>query len=272
MNAIRTLVCGDIHGGLKAFEDVIMKANYDPLKDKLICLGDYVDGWPDSAEVISKLIYYRNQANSSNFGGELITIRGNHDVWCADWLNTGNAINIWVQQGGQATLDSYVRTGLLTEEAHKKFFNELQNYYIDDKNRGFVHGGFHSRKGLGHEVYQSDYYWDRDMWELAVALDGKIPDYDQYYRPNPYRMYKHEEIFIGHTSTTSYRVKPHYKEYQDSNQPKNGGITIPMNRCNVWNLDTGGGWSGKITIMDIDTKEYWQSDFVKSYYPNHHGR
>lgn len=45
-----------------------------------------------------------------------------------------------------------------------------------------------------------------------------------------------------------------------------------MNRCNVWNLDTGSGFSGKLTIMDIDTKEFWQSDFVRELYPNENGR
>lgn len=45
-----------------------------------------------------------------------------------------------------------------------------------------------------------------------------------------------------------------------------------MRRCNVWNIDTGAGWSGKLTIMDIDTKEYWQSDFVKELYPDEKGR
>ena len=31
-----------------------------------------------------------------------------------------------------------------------------------------------------------------------------------------------------------------------------------MNAANIWNLDTGGGWYGFISIMDVDTKEVWQ--------------
>ena len=45
-----------------------------------------------------------------------------------------------------------------------------------------------------------------------------------------------------------------------------------MNRCNVWNLDTGGGYEGRLTIMDINTKEFWQSDNMKTLYPNERGR
>ena len=40
----RTLVVGDIHGGLKALEQALERANVTD-KDKLIFLGDYVDGW-----------------------------------------------------------------------------------------------------------------------------------------------------------------------------------------------------------------------------------
>ena len=64
-------------------------------------------------------------------------------------------------------------------------------------------------------------------------------------------------------------AKPHYPEYKHN---KTGRITVPMNRCNVWNLDTGAGYRGKLTIMDIDSKEYWQSDMAILLYPNESGR
>lgn len=76
---MRTLVVGDIHGNLKGLEEVLDLSHYDFVHDKLILLGDYVDGWPDSALVINKLIYLINKANSSPGKGEVICIRGNHD-------------------------------------------------------------------------------------------------------------------------------------------------------------------------------------------------
>jgi serine/threonine protein phosphatase 1 len=48
----RTLVIGDIHGGIKALKQVLQKADVTK-EDTLIFLGDYVDGWSESAEVIS---------------------------------------------------------------------------------------------------------------------------------------------------------------------------------------------------------------------------
>lgn len=72
------------------------------------------------------------------------------------------------------------------------------------------------------------------------------------YFPTRFKLYN--EIFIGHSATTKYNIHE------------------PMNIFNVWNIDTGAGFSGKLTILDADNKEFWQSDFVKALYPNEGGR
>ena len=264
----RTLVFGDAHGGFKAFLQVLERCNFDNKIDKLIGLGDVADGWGETAELVEYLIALQEESNNRH-----IFLRGNHDAWCQEWLNYGIAKDIWVMQGGQATIDSYIRTGLLTNDLHKKFFNRLHNYYVDDNNRGFVHGGFRSKNGLGYEAYESDYYWDRTLWEIAMAVDKdfKLINKEDF-RTNPYRFEKHLEIYLGHTATGNWLVKPHLPEYQYSEQPKQGRIIVPMNRCNVWNLDTGGGFEGRLTIMDIDTKEFWQSDDMRTLYPDERGR
>ena len=43
--------------------------------------------------------------------------------------------------------------------------------------------------------------------------------------------------------------------------------TIPIQGCNVWNVDTGAAFTGPLTILDADTKQYWQSDPVQTLYP-----
>ena len=50
----RTLVIGDIHGGLRALHQIMERANVTT-KDELIFLGDYVDGWSQSPQVIDYL-------------------------------------------------------------------------------------------------------------------------------------------------------------------------------------------------------------------------
>ena len=95
----RTLVFGDIHGGLKALiqllEKVAVKEN-----DRLIFLGDYVDGWSESAQVVDFLIDLSQKQ-------ECIFIRGNHDVWCQEWLNKDVVNDIWYLHGGKSTIESY---------------------------------------------------------------------------------------------------------------------------------------------------------------------
>jgi serine/threonine protein phosphatase 1 len=42
--------------------------------------------------------------------------------------------------------------------------------------------------------------------------------------------------------------------------------------CEVWFMDTGAGWSGKLSMMNIDTKEIFMSDPVPELYPGVKGR
>ena len=67
----RTLVIGDIHGGLRALHQIFDRANVSK-EDTLIFLGDYVDGWSESPQTIDFLINLGKKQNC-------IFIRGNHD-------------------------------------------------------------------------------------------------------------------------------------------------------------------------------------------------
>ena len=69
------MAIGDIHGGLRALTQVLGKVKVSP-DDILIFLGDYVDGWSESAQTIKWLIELsKNQ--------ECIFIKGNHDIYGA---------------------------------------------------------------------------------------------------------------------------------------------------------------------------------------------
>lgn len=255
---MRTLVMGDVHGGYKGMIQALERAGFDKDKDTLISLGDIADGWSEVPECVDYLLSCKN----------LIAIRGNHDKWCHDWFQMGQAPLIWTQQGGQATIDAYIRTGKITEESHKEFFKKQLLYYIDEKNnRAFTHGGYTSPKGLGHEPYEADYYWNRDLFSVALSshsrntsLTDKLP---RLLRP-------HKEIFIGHTSTVNWDYSNTLPAPEGSK--KGDPIMTPIHACNVWNLDTGGGFYGKITVMDVETKEFWQSDLMKELYPEDKGR
>jgi serine/threonine protein phosphatase 1 len=47
---------------------------------------------------------------------------------------------------------------------------------------------------------------------------------------------------------------------------------MPMQAANVWNVDTGAAFLGRLTAMDIESKIFWQSDLVYTLYPGERGR
>lgn len=239
----KTFVIGDIHGGLKALLQVLEKAPAAK-DDQLIFLGDYVDGWSESAQVIEFVMKLAEKQ-------PCIFIKGNHDAWCEDWLRTGHADKTWLLHGGQATVKSYSRIDESTRRQHLHFFGQMKLYHIDAHNKLFIHAGFTSMHGPQKEFQSSNFSWDRTLWETALTLDKQIPR-DSIFFPKRLKLF--EEIYIGHTPTIFYDE------------------TLPMNGANVWNIDTGAAFTGKLTVMDIDTKQYWQSRPVKDLYPNEPGR
>jgi len=239
----RTLVIGDIHGGLKALIQVMNRAAV-LADDTLIFLGDYVDGWSESAAVIEYLIKLDERQHC-------VFIKGNHDEWCQDWLRTGLADKNWLFHGGQETVKSYALVDDATRQQHLQFFERMKLYETDQKKRLFIHAGFTSMHGPQNEFYTSNFSWDRTLWEMAITFDKKI-DRDSVLYPKRLKLFT--EIYIGHTPTLYYEQ------------------TTPMNGCNVWNIDTGAAFTGPLTIIDVDTKMFWQSDPVKNLYPAESGR
>ncbi|PSL47851.1 serine/threonine protein phosphatase 1 [Chitinophaga niastensis] len=238
-----TYVIGDIHGALKALQQLIKRIA--PAKeDTFIFLGDYVDGWSESAGVVAYLMELEQQHRC-------IFMKGNHDAWCELWLKGISPGELWLKQGGSATVKSYEALSKEQKQVHLAFYNRLLNFYEDGQQRLFIHGGFTSLRGPANDRYEGSWYWDRTLWELALATDKRLHKNSVYY---PERLLLYEEIFIGHTPTIF------YNEF------------MPMKAMNVNNIDTGAAYTGKISAMNINTKKVWQSDTVQSLYPNEKGR
>jgi len=241
---MRTFAIGDIHGGLKALVQVLNQLEVTE-KDTLIFMGDYVDGWSESAQVVEFLINLSVKINC-------IFIKGNHDVWCENWLKDQTDVNpTWYLHGGKETIDSYEGFTIDEKSEHSKFFENLKMYYLDTENRLFLHAGFTSMHGVERETYPHKFCTDRTLWEMALAMDHKIEKDSSNY---PKRLKHYNEIYIGHTPTTNF------------------GETVPMKAINIWNVDTGAAFKGKITALNINTKAYFQSDELPKLYPNEKGR
>ncbi len=241
---MRTIVIGDIHSGLKALKELLTKVN--PSKeDRIVFLGDYVDGWSEAVPTINFLIELSDSHNC-------IFIRGNHDQLTLDWLKGIHKREQWLVHGGQATVDSYSKIEDQTLlNLHIDFLENLVDYYIDDQNRLFVHAGFTNVKGIAFENYPGMCYWDRTLWELALAIDGKMNREDPFY---PERLKCYSEIYIGHTPVS--RI----------------GQFTPVQAENLWNMDTGAAFKGPLSALDVESKELWQSAPVHTFYPDEKGR
>jgi serine/threonine protein phosphatase 1 len=239
----RTIVIGDIHGGLKALIQLLERIDLSP-SDRLIFLGDYVDGWSDSANTVTYLIELAKQ-------NTCIFIRGNHDDLTENWLKTGDLNEQWLQHGGQSSIEGYRNLSSVEIKEHLNFYSQMLNYYIDQNNKLFVHAGFTDLSGPVKEYHPKKLFWDRTLWEMTLALDKKLSKDHVYY---PKRLLLFNEIYIGHTPVT--RI----------------GKDQPVNVANVWNVDTGAAFKGKISAIEVTTKEIWQSDPVYELYQGEEGR
>lgn len=246
---MRTLVIGDIHGGHRALIQLMDRIDLQS-DDRLIFLGDYVDGWSQSYEVIEELI---SLARKRTLAQQPVPVflRGNHDELVLDFLAKGEEKEQWLHHGGNSTVKSYADKSEAEIARHVAFLtDELVNFYELEGN-GFFHAGFHNLHGPHHEYYKNLPYWDRSLWEMALCLDPNLSKDDPRY-PNRLKLYK--EIFIGHTPTSRL----------DS--------TKPIHAANIWNVDTGAAFKGPLTALCVETKEIWQSDPLPDLYPNEEGR
>ena len=71
---MKRYVVGDIHGNYKALKQVLKRSKFDYEKDELIIIGDVVDGYNCSFEVVEELLKIKNR----------IFIIGNHDCISED--------------------------------------------------------------------------------------------------------------------------------------------------------------------------------------------
>ena len=223
---MRTFVLGDIHGAFKALLQCFERSGFDYQKDRLIVLGDVCDGYPEVKQCMDELLKVKH----------CDYIIGNHDLWALDWATKGIKEDLWLKQGGLNTIASYDGQGM--PQAHIDLLKNA-HLWVEYNNKLFVHAGFDPKKPMSKQGLQT-LVWDRDL--LGDA-------WKQYLRGEvDHRYTEFKEIYLGHTTTELYHSLK------------------PLKFCNIWALDTGAGWSGKLTIMNINTHEYWQSDLTPELY------
>jgi serine/threonine protein phosphatase 1 len=167
----------------------------------------------------------------------LTFLLGNHDFWTLEWMESGIIEEVWFDQGGKATIGSYKSN---VPESHIGFLQRALPYHLKD-GKLFVHAGIDPQLPLEKQSVHT-LLWDRSFSSIALDL---------LRRGTHEKLTSFDEVYIGHTPVAS---------------PK------PIQSCEVWLMDTGAGWSGVLSMMDIHTKQIFTSDPVPSLYPGIEGR
>jgi len=222
---MKRYVIGDIHGNYKSLKQVLKNSKFNYKKDLLIILGDIVDGFNESYEVVEELLKIKNK----------IFILGNHDIWFMNHISNGWIDYLWTSQGGNATIESYKDNGYNYKninKRHKDFFNS-GIFYFELDNMLFIHGGFDYPKHPK-DCSIENLTWDRELINRMC---------------NGLKVKEWKKIFIGHTTTENIDSKPSIIDFYNGEYAK------------LIRVDCGAGWKGRLCLFDIDTEEYFLSDF-----------
>lgn len=229
---MRTFAIGDIHGKHIALKQCLERAGFRNNVDRLICLGDVADKGDYVPECFNRLLEIKN----------IVYLKGNHDTWLLEWFKSGSEPQEWLAKGGNRSKNSYQQNNI-DKQRHLEFLMNGKLYFLDEQKRLYAHAGIDPSKCLN-ENAEYDLLWSKEMWK-ALRKNEVTITYKEYDEVELY----YNDIFIGHGNTL--------KKYPSM---------LPVNICNVWNLDQGAGKNGKLTIMNVDNKAFWQSDRVDTIY------
>jgi serine/threonine protein phosphatase 1 len=196
----RLYAIGDIHGRLDLLDQMLELIEEDrhkcePLPTVLIFLGDYVDRGSDSKGVVNRLTDGPLPDAAVEF------LKGNHEDFLLGFLEDPIGGLIWLQNGGDAALNSYglepdaiksaARPGsiglakagalfkALLPEQHRRFYNSLKPFYRAG-DYFFAHAGVRPGVALDQQD-EDDLIWIRGEFLNypydfgAVVVHGHTP-------------------------------------------------------------------------------------------------
>lgn len=221
---MKRFILGDIHGMKDYLLDVLNKSGFDYENDLLIQVGDIVDRGPDPFGCMHELMRIKNK----------VLILGNHDDSFINFIKTGeDMLGTFHSNGSRITIQAWNKLSLHDRAIYKvNILDQMIPYHITSDNIMITHGGFPTDELL-ERWHPSAFAWDRDLVQKAMSCSkGQTIK----------TLYDFKKAFIGHTPTIYWET------------------TLPIFSGGIWNVDTGSGKTGPLTIMDMDTEEYWQSD------------
>jgi serine/threonine protein phosphatase 1 len=154
-----TYVIGDIHGCLAPLERLLGKIT-PRTEDEVVFVGDYIDRGPQSREVVDRLLALQHRC---------IFLMGNHERMLLNFL-AGEDEDLYLENGGRATLESYGGDPDNIPAAHLAFFQRLKPMY-ETPDYLFVHAGIRPLTPLA-EQSAHDLIWIRQEFFKFI---GKYP-------------------------------------------------------------------------------------------------
>ena len=262
----RRLIISDIHGRSRALRQVLERAAFRDGTDILYSVGDFCDRGNGNLAVLEYLM------SLSSFRPVL----GNHDAWLQDYLKKGTEDENWLyNNGGIKTLGELKD---LPSKRKKEISSWLDGipYVISGNSFLIVHGGpvlsgkVSSLRRKAHprswketpnfrlvpsELWDRNYLSSAMLWEKAREEGREWEDYRgeveekmrargshyDYMRRDP--LDTRRTLFVGHSIV--------------------GDKPFSSEKYHICAIDTGAASpEGYLTVMDIDTRQYWQSDRI----------
>lgn len=172
---MRRLAVSDIHGYASKLESVLQQAGYNPDRDRLFLLGDYIDRGPEIRRTVELCIGLQRQG--------AVALLGNHDCACMlSWKP--EMYEIWTRpgNGGDLTLSEY---GGRVPRRVLRWFERLPLWH-EEPDCILVHAGFRPGVQLLRQN-PHDLLWIRE--EFWFGYRGKL-------------------VIFGHTPTNILHGKP----------------------------------------------------------------
>lgn len=225
-----TFVLGDLHGNFKGLSQLFQKTNFNYKEDVLFFIGDLLDGHANDSvlclEELSKI---------DNF----FPCVGNHDLWLKYWLETGKVNKTWLKSGAERTLTNLLQCKNYRELLTAYF--KKTKYWYSYKQFFLCHAGFDTRKSVTNQK-EINFAINRSLFQKAIVADAQNKKLKFNFTNVNFNF---DSVIIGHTPTVSH--KPEFVS-------------------NVINIDTGSANGGKLTMLNLNTLEYFQSELTKKLY------
>lgn len=135
---MRLFAITDIHGKNELFRKALKVIGLKKT-DKLILLGDLIDRGEDSKGILDTIFLLIES------GFDIICLKGNHEQMFLDAFMNKNNLNLWVLNGGDKTLSSFLTSSI--DKIPQKYIELIKSfrYYYEIEEYILVHAALNMK-------------------------------------------------------------------------------------------------------------------------------